>query len=199
MPELYHAKKKKSNGEGDHPNPFSTNSSGISNLGNGISKISNKFKSTVDRMENSSGYQKVKTAQKYGSTNTSNKQSFVSGFGSSTAGFGANVRKSASKLSNSAKANKAYYDSKSPVDDEYTSESEYNMLDNPPKKLRKKLNKTKLREIVGPKDRKFYGKEGLDSSQSENKRAQQYRYADWVAQPMPTSPGGTKHRRSKGS
>ena len=75
----------------------------------------------------------------------------MSGFGSSASGFGANVRKSASKLSNSAKANKAYYDSKSPVDDEYTSESEYNMLDNPPKKLRKKLNKTKLREIVGPK------------------------------------------------
>lgn len=154
MSELYHAKKKKSNGEGDHPNPFSTNSSGISNFGNGISKISNKFKSTVDRMENSSGYQKVKTAQKYGSTNTSNKQSFVSGFGSSTSGFGANVRKSASKLSNSAKSNKTYYDSKSPVDDEYTSESEYNMLDNPPKKLRKKLNKTKLREIVGPKSRR---------------------------------------------
>lgn len=194
MSELYHAKKKKSNGEGDHPNPFSTNPSGISNLGNGISKISNKFKSTVDRMENSSGYQKVKTAQKYGSTNTSNKQSFTSSFGTSTAGFGANVRKSASKLSNSAKSNKAYYDSKSTVDND-----EYNMIDNPPKKLRKKLNKTKLREIVGPKDRKFYGEEGLDSAQSENKRAQQYRYADWVAQPMPTSPGGTKHRRSKGS
>lgn len=192
MSELYHAKKKKSNGEGDHPNPFSTNPSGISNLGNGISKISNKFKSTVDRMENSSGYQKVKTAQKYGSTNTSNKQSFTSSFGTSTAGFGANVRKSASKLSNSAKANKSYYDSKSTVD------NEYNMMDNPPKKLRKKLNKTKLRDIIGPKDRKFYGEEGLDSAQSENKRAQQYRYTDWVAQPMPTSPGGTKHRRSKG-
>lgn len=74
-----------------------------------------------------------------------------------------------------------------------------NEEDNPPKNFRKRLNHVKLKSIVGPKDRKFYGEEGLNSAQSENKRAQQYRYADWVAQPMPTSPGGTKHRRSKGS
>lgn len=156
MSELYHAKfkkKKSNNGESDHPNPFSDGSSVVTGVGSVVSKIGNKAKNTIDRVEGSTGYQKVQTSQKFKNTSGS-KSSLGSKVGSTFYTTSGNVSSKAKNLATAAKAIKEYKDSKSTVDDEYDSESKYNLLDNPPKKLRKKLNKTKLKEIVGPKGRR---------------------------------------------
>ena len=151
MSELYHIKKK---------NPFKDDDN-TNSLGNVINKIGNsgkKVKNTVQRIQSSSDYQKVQLAQKVKKNKTPNK-SFVSGTLSSIQNFGSEINKKATGTAAAAAAMKKINTSKTPyVSDEYQQELEYNSQKNyypnkrnEPKKLRKKLNATKLREIVGPK------------------------------------------------
>jgi hypothetical protein len=175
MSELYHAKKKKKG--------ISSVVNNLENIDRGIGKAKSIGKHAQEGYKDSSSPKGLPTLP-----NKSHSTGKLANYANS-------VQNKADTLATNAKTNKAKvsYTSAKPVFNNYDDEE-----DNPPKNLRRRLNHVKLKSIVGPKDRKFYGEEGLDSAQSENKRAQQYRYTDWVAQPMPTSPGGTKHRRSKG-
>lgn len=150
MSELYHAKfkkKKSNNGESDHPNPFSDGSSVVTGVGSVVSKIGNKAKNTIDRVEGSTGYQKVQTSQKFKNTSGS-KSSLGSKVGSTFSTTGENVSSKGNNLATTAKAVKEFKDStKKLAGDEYEE-------DNPPKKLRKKLNSYQLKNIVGPKGRR---------------------------------------------
>lgn len=141
MSELYHIKKKK--------NPFDeTESKNVLTFGSSISSMGKKAKNTIDRMQSSSDYQKVKLAQQAKKSSSSNDQPFVSKVGSSVSKLGSTVSSKSQGIATSAKAAKKLDDMKS-----YADEAEKDMMDNPPKKLRKKLNPTKLKEIVGPKRR----------------------------------------------
>lgn len=175
MAELYHAKKKKNGLSGVVDN--------LNNLDKGVDKAKGIAYGAK------AGYENNKP--KGGLPSLPNKKHSTS----KLTVFAKSAKNTANDFATQAKTNKA----KTSFSTSATKFKFENDEDNPPKNFRKKLNHVKLKSIVGPKDRKFYGEEGLDSAQSENRRAQKYRFADWVAQPMPTSPGGTKHRRSKGS
>lgn len=176
MSELYHAKKKKKG--------LSNVVDNLENIDRGIGKAKSIGKHAQE------GYKDSSSSKEKGLPTLPNKSHNTG----KLANYANSVQNKADTLATNAKTNKAKvsYASAKPV-------FNFDNEDNPPKNLRRRLNHVQLKSIVGPKDRKFYGEEGLDSAQSENKRAQKYRYADWVAQPMPTSTGGTKHRRSKGS
>ena len=150
MSELYHIKKKKDKGgfETEQPNPFKNNNgNNVSSVGNSLKNIGKKVNNTMDRIESSSGYQIVKASQT-AKKDTSSKPVFISNTTSSIKTFGSDVNRKANKFATTAKANKT---SETLIND--SEEAEKDLLNNPPKKLRKKLNPTKLKEIVGPKRR----------------------------------------------
>lgn len=190
MSELYHAKfkKKNNNGESDHDNPFSSNNN--NNPFATVQNVGKKFKNTADRIESSSNYQKVKMAQKTGITKSSNDPSFTSKVGSSVFKVGSNVRAKTNQFTGVAKFKK---NNSEPT----VRTGEHSLDDNPPKRFRKKLNATKLKEIVGPRNSRFNENDENENT-AENKRAQQYRYADWTPTVMPTSPGGKRQRKYNG-
>ena len=151
MSELYHIKKKNDKGgfEVDQPNPFKTgNGKTIGSAMSSLETLGKKAKNTIDRMQSSSDYQKVKLAQQAKKSSSSNNQPLVSKVGSSISKLGSTVSNKSQRIATSAKAAKKLDDMKT-----YADESEKDIMDNPPKKLRKKLNPTKLKEIVGPKRR----------------------------------------------
>lgn len=150
MSELYHIKKK---------NPFKDDDTdSLDDVINKIESKGKKVKSTIAKIQSSSGYQKVQLAQKVKKDKTP-KKSFVSGTLSSIQNFGSEINKKATGTAAAAVAMKKINTSNVPyVSDEYQQELAYNSQKNyypnkinEPKKLRKKLNATKLREIVGPK------------------------------------------------
>jgi hypothetical protein len=162
MAELYHIKKKKDKGGSEtHGKSINDGLNGISNLGKTAKNLTNKIQSSSD-------YQKVKLAQKVKKNISDNKSSIgntFSNFASSLSTTGNKISRQAKTTANAVK--KGYHNSKiniyeEPyVSDEYQQELAYNSQKNiypeemnEPKKLRKKLNKTRLREIVGPKGRK---------------------------------------------
>lgn len=185
MSELYHIKKKKDKGgfETEQPNPFKTdNGKTISSAMSSLKTFGKKVNNTVDRIESSSGYQKVKLAQK--TKREDSKQNFASNTASSIKNIGSTVSNKATGFANAAKGAKNVANI-------------FNDEDNEPKKLRKKLNATRLKEIVGPRNSRF-NENSENKNTAENKRAQQYRYADWTPTVMPTSPGGKRQRKYKG-
>lgn len=141
MSELYHIKKKKSSFD-------ETESKSISTFGSSISSMGKKAKNIVDRIQSSSDFQKVKIAQKVKKDQKDSDGPFISKGLNSIKNIGSSVGNKASGYATSAKAAKKLDDMKT-----YADEAEKDMMDNPPKKLRKKLNPTKLKEIVGPKKR----------------------------------------------